>query len=169
MKKIITLFAITGLISVGTTGSLCAQNKDTTAGTEVTDSNTTETAPLEEPTVEKTDVATETTDTAMDEDRSFTQVVKDKFIEGGPGFMAFILICLIFGLAICIERIIYLNMASTNTKKLLDNVENSLKSGGIDAAMEVCRNTKGPVASIFYQGLSRADTGIEMVAKSVET
>jgi len=70
-------------------------------------------------------------------------------------------------LAVAIERIIYLNLASTNTKKLLVNVENALDEGGVDAAKEVCRNTKGPVASIFYQGLDRADEGVEMVEKSV--
>jgi biopolymer transport protein ExbB len=74
---------------------------------------------------------------------------------------------LIFGLAIAIERILYLNFSTTNTKKLLLNVEGALNQGGIEAAKEVCRNTRGPVASIFYQGLDRYDEGIEMVEKSV--
>jgi biopolymer transport protein ExbB len=95
------------------------------------------------------------------------QVLKQKFIEGGPEFMALVLICLILGLALSIERILYLNMASTNTSKLLDEVDSALKSGGVEAAKEVCRNSRGPVASIFYQGLDRADHGIEMVEKSV--
>jgi len=85
--------------------------------------------------------------------------------------MSFVLITLILGLALAIERIIYLNMASTNTAKLLENVEGALNSGGIDAAKEVCRNTRGPVASIFYQGLERykADdpNSIESVEKSI--
>ena len=79
----------------------------------------------------------------------FTQELKNRFIEGGPGFMGIVLACLIFGLAIAIERIIYLNLATTNTQKLTDDVENALKSGGTEAAKEVCRNTPGPVASIF--------------------
>jgi biopolymer transport protein ExbB len=95
------------------------------------------------------------------------QVLKAKFIEGGAGFMAAILLTLILGLAIAIERIIYLNMASTNTEKLLKKVEDAIAKGGIEEAKEICRNTKGPVASIFYQGLSRTDEGIEMVEKSV--
>jgi biopolymer transport protein ExbB len=74
---------------------------------------------------------------------------------------------LILGLAICIERILYLTMATTNTKQLVENVEAALKSGGVEAAKEVCRNTKGPVASIFYQGLDRSSEGIDMVEKSV--
>jgi biopolymer transport protein ExbB len=74
---------------------------------------------------------------------------------------------LILGLAIVIERILYLSMASSNTKKLLEEVEGALNSGGVEAAKEVCRNTRGPVASIFYQGLDRMDEGIDMVEKSV--
>ena len=87
---------------------------------------------------------------------SFHQEVKRLFIEGGANFMAFVLICLIFGLALAIERIIYLNMATTNTSKLLASIENALQSGGVAAAKDVCRNTSGPVASIFYQGLDRS-------------
>ncbi|NNK80868.1 MAG: MotA/TolQ/ExbB proton channel family protein, partial [Flavobacteriales bacterium] len=106
-------------------------------------------------------------DQAAIEAPSFSQVLKDKFIEGGPGFMAVVLIALILGLALCIERIIYLNMAQTNTDKLLTSVEDALNSGGVNAAKEMLRNTKGPVASIFYQGLERADEGLDMVEKSV--
>jgi biopolymer transport protein ExbB len=95
------------------------------------------------------------------------QQLKIKFIEGGPGFMSVILLCLVLGLAISIERILYLNLATVNTQKLLKNVEDTLNRGGIEAAKEVCRNTRGPVASIFYQGLSRANEGIEIVEKSV--
>jgi len=98
---------------------------------------------------------------------SFHQIIKQKFIEGGPGFMGIVLLCLIFGLALAIERIIYLNMATTNTVKLLNDVEGALKSGGVESAQEVCRNTKGPVASIFYQGLERSNEGIDMVEKSI--
>ena len=98
---------------------------------------------------------------------SIHQIIKDKFIEGGPGFMGIVLLCLILGLALAIERIIYLNMATTNTDKLLVSVEDALNKGGVEAAQEVCRNTKGPVASIFYQGLERSDEGIEMVEKSI--
>ena len=98
---------------------------------------------------------------------SFHQIIKQKFIEGGPGFMGIVLLCLILGLALAIERIIYLNMATTDTDKLLNNVESALQSGGVDAAKEVCRNTNGPVASIFYQGLERSNEGVEMVEKSI--
>lgn len=98
---------------------------------------------------------------------SFHQEVKRLFIDGDPRFMSFVLICLILGLALCIERIVYLNMSTTNTGKLLAQIEDALQSGGVEAAKEVCRNTQGPVASIFYQGLDRSGEGIEMVEKSV--
>ena len=97
----------------------------------------------------------------------FTQELKNRFIEGGPGFMGIVLACLILGLAIAIERIIYLNFATTNTEKLISDVEGALKSGGADAAKEICRNTPGPVASIFYQGLDRAGEGVESAEKAV--
>ena len=102
-----------------------------------------------------------------EEDASFHQIIKQKFIEGGPGFMGIVLLCLILGLALAIERILYLNMATTDTDKLLNDVEVALKSGGVEAAQKVCRNTKGPVASIFYQGLERSDEGVDMVEKSI--
>jgi biopolymer transport protein ExbB len=104
---------------------------------------------------------------AAGESRTFTQELKLRFIEGDPAFMGIVLVALILGLAIAIERIIYLNMATTNTKKLVANVDEALGSGGIEAAKEVCRNTKGPVASIFYQGLDRYDEGIEASEKAV--
>ena len=95
------------------------------------------------------------------------KTLKTKFIEGGAGFMAATLLCLVFGLALCIERIIYLSLSKTNTKALLEKIEKALNEGGIEKALEVCRNTRGPVASIFYQGLSRYDEGVDVVEKTV--
>jgi biopolymer transport protein ExbB len=101
------------------------------------------------------------------ESANFHQELKKRFIEGGPGFMGIVLLCLILGLAIAIERIIYLNLATSNSDKLTSDVEIALKSGGLDAAKEVCRNTPGPVASIFYQGLDRANEDLESAEKAV--
>jgi biopolymer transport protein ExbB len=97
----------------------------------------------------------------------FTQVLKKQFIDGGPFFMSIVLLALILGLALVIERIIYLSMSTTNNERLLAKVEDALNEGGIDAAKEVCRNSRGPVASIFYNGLDKADEGIEMVDKAI--
>ena len=96
-----------------------------------------------------------------------TQALKTKFIEGGAGFMSLIIICLIIGLALAIERILYLTFSKTNTKALLAKVEKALADGGIEAAKIVCRDTRGPVASIYYQGLLRYDQGIDVVEKTI--
>ena len=93
--------------------------------------------------------------------------LKQKFIEGGAGWMAPIALVLVLGLALSIERLIYLGLSSTNTKKLLASIDDAWDKGGVEAAMEVCRNTRGPVASIFYQGLSRHDEGVEVIEKTV--
>ena len=104
---------------------------------------------------------------ATQQDVPLHQQLKTQFIDGGPGFMSLIVLCLILGLAVCIERIIYLSLSKTNTKKLLAKIEEALNNGGLEAAKEVCRNTRGPVASIFYQGLLRADQGVEVVEKTI--
>ena len=104
---------------------------------------------------------------AEEASKGFTQVLKEQFIQGGAGFMGIVLLCLILGLAVAIERIIYLNMASTNTSKLKQQVEDALASGGVEAAKEICRNTRGPVASIYYQGLDRAGESVESAEKAV--
>ena len=90
-----------------------------------------------------------------------------KFLEGGWEWMLPVLVCLVLGLAIAIERILYLTMAQINTKKFVAEVENLLNTKGVEAAMEYCRNTRGPIASIYYQGLMRYDQGIEAVEKAV--
>jgi biopolymer transport protein ExbB len=111
--------------------------------------------------------ATGAPDPAAGSDKSFHQVVKDWFIDGGVEFMWPILITFVIGLAISIERIITLNLARTNTKKLLARIEDALAKGGVEAAKDVTKNTRGPVASIFTQGLMRANEGVDMVEKSV--
>lgn len=153
MKKFFMFLAVVGLIAISAQ-YVSAQTPDSAATTTSVAAASTA-APASDQTVQK--------------EVPIHQQLKTKFIEGGPGFMASILLCLIIGLAIAIERIIYLNLASTNTEKLLKQIEDALANGGVEAAKEVCRNTKGPVASIFYQGLSRADEGIEMVEKSISS
>lgn len=172
MKKTVSILAIFGLLNL-TNNNLVAQDvNDTSATIEMTsdsmimdsmsvDSITSDSAALAEK------IVPEAIDEVEEKEASFHQVLKEKFIEGGAGFMGVVLIALILGLALCIERIIYLNLATTNTEKLLADIDESLKSGGVDSAKEVCRNTPGPVASIFYQGLERSSEGLEMVEKSI--
>jgi biopolymer transport protein ExbB len=158
MKKILALLTVVGIISFGLSKSLMAQDPATEA-VETVDS-------LAPAASDEAATAVTTTEEAAPK-QSLHKQIKAKFIEGGAGFMATILFCLIFGLAIAIERIIYLNLATTNTNKLLTKIEDALESGGVEAAKEVCRNTRGPVASIFYQGLDRLDQGLDIVEKSV--
>jgi biopolymer transport protein ExbB len=106
-------------------------------------------------------------DAAAAEPMGLTQTLKQYFVNGGPAFMSMVLICLIIGLAICIERIITLSLAQTNTKKLLARVESALQNNNVDEAKEVCKSTRGPVASVLYQGLDRVKEGIGIVEKSV--
>ncbi len=155
MKKIFMLFAVLGMMTL-TAQNVSAQEQ------ELTSAETTEVAE----TAEELEV-TEVAPVEEVEEMAIHQAIKQKFIEGGASFMATVLICLILGLAIAIERIIYLNLASTNTEKLLAEIESALANGGVEAAKEVCRNTRGPVASIFYQGFLRMDQGIEAVEKTI--
>lgn len=166
MKKLFTLLALVGVLTLGYQAKAQEESMDTdTSSTTVDSAAAEEPEPVvEEPTV--VDEPAVDVDEAT-EDLSFHQTIKEKFIEGGVEWMTPVLICLILGLAIAIERIITLNMATTNTDKLLANVEDALANGGIEAAKEVTRNTRGPVASIFTQGLMRMSEGIEMVEKSI--
>ena len=176
MKQLFALLTLTAVLNFSNTTQVFAQEAE--AQTELTAEDSAAQANAEAEAKAKAEAekakaeaekeAQATTEEApIEAEQSFTQIIKQKFIEGGPGFMGIVLVCLILGLAIVIERIVYLNMATTNTNKLLKNIEDSLNAGGVEAAKEVCRNTKGPVASIFYQGLDRSHEGIEMVEKSV--
>jgi biopolymer transport protein ExbB len=168
------LFAILTLVTAFVfTNSMLAVAQDA-ADTEQTDADadtTTMEEPVEEIAVVEEVVAEEPEEdpftATSDDNLTFHQKIKEKFIEGGWGFMGIVLLCLILGLAISIERIIVLNLASINSKKLLANVEDALNQGGIEGAIEVTKNTKGPVASIFTKGLVRMSEGIDMVEKSI--
>ncbi len=100
-------------------------------------------------------------------EQTFHQVIKQKFIEGDWVYMTPVILCLILGLAVALERVITLNLSGTNTKKFTQNIENALKNGGVKAAKDYAVNQSGPVASIYAQGLMRYDEGIDMVEKSV--
>ena len=95
------------------------------------------------------------------------QVLMQKFLEGGWAWMLPVLVCLVIGLAIAIERMLYLSFSNINTKKFIEKFSETLNGQGVEAAKEVCRNTKGPVASIYYQGLDRYDQGLDAVEKAV--
>lgn len=154
MKRLFALLAIFGMFVIGTSNSVVAQDAQQDATEQVAQ-------------VDQTIDTQELAAASAEEGKSLHSQLKKYFIEGGPGFMTTVLICLILGLAFAFERILYLNLSTSNNKKLLVKIEDALQNGGIEAAKEVCRNTRGPVASIFYQGLDRFDQGIDMVEKSV--
>lgn len=94
-------------------------------------------------------------------------VLKNKFIEGNASFMSLVALALVLGLAFCIERIIYLSLSEINAKKFMREIDAKIEAGDIESAKTQCRNTRGPVASICYQGLLRVDTSIEDIERSV--
>ena len=162
MKKIISSLAIALTLTIGFTGisnaqdSTAAQEEVSTAAQDTTPTNTNveETSPQQTVEEEKLEL-------------TFVQTLKQKYIEGDVLWMTPVLICMIIGMALSIERVVYLNLATIDTKKFLNAVDASMKAGGVDAAKELCRNTRGPIASIFYQGLDRSGEGIDMVEKSI--
>jgi len=157
MKRLFALIALSGMLFFMASNSVVAQDQaaaQSPAGTQ-------------QEQVDLTADPVEEAAAAAEEGRSLHSQLKQTFIDGGPFFMSFVLIALILGLAFAIERVLYLNLATSNTKKLLSNVEQALENGGVEAAKDVCRKTRGPVASIFYQGLDRFDHGIDVVEKSI--
>lgn len=176
MKKLFALVVIMAMCASFTSNLAFAQNDepevvgtddavaDTTGGADAGDVVVLTAPPTDAP-AEDAEATLE--EAGKPEITGLRQQILKNFIEGNPIFMAMVLLCLILGLALCIERIIYLNMATTNTSKLLNSVEESMKSGGIEGAKEACRNTRGPVASIFYQALDRSGGSAAEVEKSI--
>lgn len=163
MKKIFASLALVGALSFGYTNAFAQDSFDEfteQTAQEAAPAPVQEAAPAPAP-APAPQVAAETADQGM------FQALKIKFIEGGAGFMAIVALCLIIGLALCIERIITLSLSSINTKKFTDTVENYLKNGDVQGAMDYTAKTRGPIASIFNQGLSRIAEGPDVVEKTV--
>ena len=166
MKKVITLMSIIGLLTFTNLNGVMAQDKGAQAtqpATEQIDEQTADSTVAEAPVAEEP----ETVAAPAEEPKSFHQVLKEKYIQGGAGWMTPVLLCLIFGMALVIERILYLNMATTNVQNLLEGIEGYVQKGDYNGAKELCRDTRGPVASIFYQGLDRVNEGLDNVEKAV--
>ncbi|MCR4680685.1 MAG: MotA/TolQ/ExbB proton channel family protein [Bacteroidales bacterium] len=161
MKKLVSFLTVLGFFTFGIANATFAANEtktDKAATTEqVADSAAT-------PAAAQAELSTDPDDA---ESHGLHYTLKDKFIQGGATWMTPVLICLILGLAFVIERIFYLNLSSVNSKKLLTKIEDALQNGGVEKAKEICRDTKGPLAAVFYQGLDRYDEGLESVEKSV--
>lgn len=162
MKKLIALLTVFGFLTFGIANTAFAQKQQKADEPAATEQVAEEAAPA--PATAQAELS-EDPDEAINQSLHYT--LKDKFIQGGAVWMTPVLICLILGLAFVIERIFYLNLSSVNSKKLLDKIENTIKTKGVDAAKELCRDTKGPLAAVFYQGLDRYDEGLESVEKSL--
>ena len=163
MKKLLAIVAMFGVFAFGATQSMMAQADSAAA---VTDSMMVDSTVVDTAAVEATE-AVETEEPQPVEQVSIHKELKTKFIEGDAGFMSLVAIALVFGLAFCIERIIYLSLAEINSKKLMADIEEKLKVGDLEGAKAICRDTRGPVASICYQGLMRFNEGVEDVERSV--
>ena len=155
MKKLFAILAVMGVLSFGMTQTAMAQDSTATAAPEQTE----QVAPAE--------TTDEAAAPATVEEGGIHKELKTKFIEGDAGFMSLVAIALVLGLAFCIERIIYLSLAEVDVKKMMAKVEAALEKGDVEGAKTICRNTRGPVASICYQGLMRIDEGVDVVERSV--
>ena len=114
-------------------------------------------------------VANNETPLKADEGTGLHHALKKKFIEGNAGFMSLVALALVLGLAFSIERIIYLTLSEIDARRFADDLSRLVDEGQMDEARELCRNTRGPVASVCYQGLLRADEPMEAIERSVES
>ncbi len=174
MRKLFALLLVLS-VAVFTVNTVQAQDAEEPAteqmegeATEAGDEATEEAAPAEEMVEEEAPAAPEATTTVSEgEAPTMFQVLKKNFIDGDWKFMSLVLITLILGLAFCIERILTLNLATTNTDKLLERIDERLAANDVDGAMEVCKSTAGPTASVLYEGLRRSGDGPEAVEKAI--
>ena len=170
MKKVIALMSIVGLLTFTNLNGVMAQDKaaqPAEPATEQVAEQNDSAAPADTTVAEAPVEENEAEAAPASDEKTFHQVLKEKYIQGGAGWMTPVLLCLIFGMALVIERIIYLNMATTNVQKLLEGIEEKVQKGDYNGAKDLCRDTRGPVASIFYQGLDRVDEGLDNVEKAV--
>ena len=171
MKKLIALLTVAGFLTFGISNTLLAQQEEQSTETQTeqaVEAQTPAAVEAQTPAAEQQVVETPANPLqAPKTDATFHEVLKKQFIDGGWGFMSVILLILVLGLAVSIERIIYLTLSTTNTKNLLVKLEETLNKSGIEGAKNLCRDTRGPVASIFYQGLMRYNDGLEEVEKSI--
>ena len=170
MKKLFAVMALVGMLSFGTSTILMAQEEDTNEAqsTEVQVDSVATDSVISDP-----NAATGNTPTIMEEDKiestNIHAAIKQKFIEGGAGFMSAVALCLILGLALSIERVIYLNLSDISTDKSIEKMESILNENGVEAAKEFCKTQRGPVASIYFQALTRYDQGVDVVEKTVSS
>ena len=165
MKKVFAFVAMMGLLTFGVNQTINAQETAAPAAEEVAEDNSaTDSIAAAESAEEE---VAEVEEASSTEGEGLHKIIKTKFIEGSAGFMSLVAIAMIFGLALCIERIIFLSLSEINSKKLLEDIQTALENGDVEGAKSICRDTRGPVASICYQGMMRIDEGLDVVERSV--
>jgi Biopolymer transport proteins len=165
MKKVFAFVAMMGLLTFGVNQTINAQETAAPAAEEVAEDNSAADSVAAAEPVETE--AAEIEEASETEGQGLHKTIKTKFIEGSAGFMSLVAIAMIFGLALCIERIIFLSLSEINSKKLLEDIQAALENGDVEGAKSICRDTRGPVASICYQGMMRIDEGLDVVERSV--
>ena len=165
MKKVFAFVAMMGLLTFGVNQTINAQETAAPAAEEVAEDNSAADSVAAAEPVETE--AAEIEESSETEGEGLHKIIKTKFIEGSAGFMSLVAIAMIFGLALCIERIIFLSLSEINSKKLLEDIQAALENGDVEGAKSICRDTRGPVASICYQGMMRIDEGLDVVERSV--
>ena len=163
MKKVFAFVAMMGLLTFGVNQTINAQEEAPAVEEVAQDEAAADSIAAADEEVETSAVEAE----AEDEGEGLHKTIKIKFIEGSAGFMSLVAIAMIFGLALCIERIIFLSLSEINSKKLLEDIQTALENGDVEGAKAICRDTRGPVASICYQGMMRIDEGLDVVERSV--
>lgn len=164
MKKLFAFVAMMGILSFGMTQTINAQEE---AAAPAETEEIAQDEEIAEEAVEATEEVAEEVAPIEEEKGGLHKNIKVKFIEGSAGFMSLVAIAMIFGLALCIERIIFLSLSEIDSKKLLEDIQAALEKGDVEGAKDICRNTRGPVASICYQGLMRVNEGLDVVERSV--
>ena len=163
MKEKIVRLIITILL-IGWTGTGYAQQPSPTVDNRLAADTMTVEAPAA---IDSLDLAMMAAEAVGGESMGFHQLLKMKFIEGNAGFMSLVALVLVLGLAFCIERMIYLSLSEINAKKLMKDIEERLMSDDVEGAKTLCRETRGPVASICYQGLTRIHESMENIERSI--
>ena len=165
MKKVFAFVAMMGLLTFGVNQTINAQEETEAPAIEEVAEN--DSAAVDSIAAEDVEADVAVAEEEADEGQGLHKTIKVKFIEGSAGFMALVAIAMIFGLALCIERIIFLSLSEINSKKLLEDIQAALENGDVEGAKAICRDTRGPVASICYQGMMRIDEGLDVVERSV--
>lgn len=176
MKKIILLMMFLGMVAAWhTDNGMMAAPADKQAKAAAVDTTAVDTSAVEaldaDSAMAAADSYMDNSDESMtaEEDGGMQHALKRKFIEGNAGFMSLVALALVLGLAFCIERIIYLSLSEINAKKFMADVDSKIQTKDIEGAKELCRDTRGPVASICYQGLVRINESLDNIERSISS